>query len=192
MTRQLKQIIEIEGKKIRYGWKWYLLGAILFLLLPFLNHIYLDGVYYNKIIEFREPVNPLAFRTDKDEYCPMEAVRIETSFCKTRPALEVQSNWWVSNSELKLVSSRTIGSSEHLPSNFCFPSKEGSVALVKIHDVPADATEGFHQSVGRVVHLLENYYSSTPRRRETSYATIPYYVKSKAQCEAEGFYKDNI
>ena len=191
MKSLLKQTIEVEVKKFRTGWGWYLLGAILFIVLPYLNHIYIDGIYTNKVIVFREPVNPLALRTDKDQYCPTEQLRIETSFCKERSVLEVKTSWWVANGGLEPVGSNTYKENTALPSNFCFPAGGEGVSVYKIHSIPADAQEGFHRSVGHTVYLLNNIYSDTPRVREQRYATIPYYIKSKEACEAEGFYENN-
>jgi len=80
----LVRTFENEVQKIRRGWIWYLVGAFLFGVIPFINYHYIDGVYYNQVLQFQEGIDAHALRTDKDQYCPGETLRVETAFCKTR------------------------------------------------------------------------------------------------------------
>lgn len=171
----LVRAIEYEGKKFKRNWKWYILGAFLFGVLPYLNYQFIDGVYYNQVLQWQEGINPTALRTDKDQYCPGEILRIETAFCKTRETLDIERSMYISNGALIQID---------IPENVpelpigCYP--EEGVVIATLHEIPLNTAPGFHFTLGRAQYTIEGN-----RLRNQSWRTIPYMVKPEDECSVE-------
>lgn len=189
IKRATKSLVQTETQKFRDHWHWYVVGVVLFVVLPTLNYYFVDGVYYNRVISYNYPVEAMALRTDKDEYCPGETIYIETNFCKNRHVENYDVQYWMSNGRLLLVETRNSLNEENgqLPLG-CYPDDGSRVFLSRLHEVPEDAEPGFHFTVGLTKHTI-----SGGRIREQEIRTIPYSVKSRSQCEVEELIlRDNI
>lgn len=172
-----KDLFKLETQKFQRHWPWYFIGLALFVIIPSVNYYLADGVFYNKVLVFHEDIDPLALRTDKDEYCPGEMIKIETAFCKTRHFEAVTSSWFIVNGQMTPLD-RSQSQGNQLPIG-CVP-EGGSVTLFDLHRIPEGVTEGFHRSVGTNHYLL-----SGGRVRHQDFQTIPYYIKSDQQCRME-------
>lgn len=171
----MKEFFEHEAKKLRTSWKAHVLGFFLMVVLPYTHFYFLDGNVYNRVLTFNDPVNPLALRTDKDQYCPGEEIKIEQSFCKNREVVGYESFWWISNGTLVEIESRSETNPE-LPRG-CYPEDKEGVTLVSAHTIPLDTKAGFHSSVG-----LTNHFLSGNRLRKQEYKIIPYEVLPASEC----------
>ena len=143
----------IEARKMRRGWPWYILGIVLFAVLPTLNFYFADGIYWNRVLTFKD-ADPMALETNSDKYCRGAAVYVETSFCKNRHISGYTQQWWLTNGELVPVRTTTeMEKNVQLPLG-CYP-EDGGTLTVKIHEIPKDAELGIHSSVGLTKYILE-------------------------------------
>lgn len=169
----LRKELNREVSKLKRNWPAYFLGFILFGVLPYINYYFIDGVYYNKVLEFQNGVDPQALRTDKDEYCPGEKLRVETAFCKTRNTIDIERSMYMSNGNLlpldvpEEVAELPIG---------CVPV-DGGVTIATLHTIPVDTLPGFHVTVGNNQYTIEGN-----RKRQQDYKTIPYMVLPAEEC----------
>lgn len=174
MAKQIKEIIENEVRKFQRNWGWYLVGFVLFMVVPYVHYYLLDGNLYNRVLTYTNGVDPMAMETDKTSYCPGERLLVKTSFCKNREVEGYEVNWWQSNGQL--VNVRNESSTKVLPVG-CYPSDEQQTTLSYRFTIPEDSTEGWHVAYG-----VTNHFLSGARRRSQEYKTEPYYVEDAASC----------
>ena len=121
--------------------------ALLILLLlsaTFLYYWYfVDGVYVNKVITYRNGVDPQNFQTVKSEYKRGEMVQYYTSFCKNRRAT-ASVRWTLANHFLTFYNDSSM---KELPLE-CFPSNDGEFIVANAEIIPSDAELGDHYFTG--------------------------------------------
>lgn len=156
---------------------WKILGFFLVCgVLPFLHFHYFDGVYYQRVLSFNDGVNPMKLRTQYGEYCPGDAVYVETSFTKQRPVDSVVTYWWVSNGSLVQVNATATTTGPQLPVGD-YPKVTTNRVLLFIHNLPEAMDPGVHYSIGLSKHILIN-----GQVREQDYQTLGYLIKKPEEC----------
>lgn len=142
MTFQNKQKLEIRT----------VLALILIIVIGggFLTWYYkIDGVYVDRVLEFRDGVNPLKLQTTQKEYRRGEMVAFLTNFCKTRDA-KGAIQWTLANDRLIFFA----------PSDFaeapisCYPTDVHDRIAKDIFPVPLDAKYGEHYFTAVITHVL--------------------------------------
>lgn len=126
----------------------------------------IDGVYVNRVLEFREDINPQALETVKKEYRRGEMVQFLTSVCKTRQA-SASTQWTLANDRLVFFAPTPV---HEFPVD-CYPQDENRVIAADILEVPQDAKLGEHYFVGVSTQTLPD-----GRTRKQYYKTVTFQV----------------
>lgn len=168
----MKSIIKHELNKFKQPYVIYAM-MFLFMLTVFLPNVYTyaDGRYFNEVITFKNGVNGVALRTNKDQYCAGDLVQIETAFCKNRDLSSANAQWYISNGQLVPIPQDNGTTVQELPIG-CYPEGEG-LLLVPLKIIPKDTNPGFHKLIG-----LSKYDIGNEEYRFLSVETIPFEVIS--------------
>lgn len=129
-------------------------------------HHMIDGVYVNRVLEFRDGVDPLDLQLVQKEYHRGEMVSFLTNVCKTRDAKAI-TQWTLANDRLIFFAP---GEAKEFPVR-CYPEDEKNRITVDVHQVPADAKYGDHYFVGVSTQVLPD-----GRTRKQYYKTEPFRV----------------
>lgn len=125
----------------------------------------IDGIYFNKVIEFTNGIDPLALETVKKDYKRGEMVQAYTAVCKTRNAIGM-TKWTLYNEKLVIFAD---GETRNLPIG-CYPNGTGKI-IFDIKPVPLDAAYGKHVFGGTSVNTLPD-----GRTRTYDLKTLPFNV----------------
>ena len=149
---------------------WYVLACTVILVFGgcFLYWYYaIDGVYMNKVYEYRDGVDPMNLKTVKQSYKRNEMVEFESSFCKTRDARTTIS-WTLANEKLVMFAPSPP---RQLPVG-CYPDGNG-LRTSEVHLVPMDAMYGDHYFVGVATITLPDGRVRYQSYRTETFQVIP-------------------
>lgn len=120
-----------------------------------------DGVLWNRVVEFPENVDPSNLHTVQKQYHRGDLIQLESAFCKTREA-QASTKWTLANDSLIPLQESNW---DEIPIG-CYPVD--GVLKIDIAKVPQTAIIGTHYIVGVTTHLLpgnrirKQYYRSEP------------------------------
>ncbi len=128
-------------------------------------HYKVDGVYVNRVLEFRDGVDPLNLQLVQKDYRRGEMVQFLTNVCKTRDAKAI-TQWTLANDRLIFFAP---SEAKEFPIR-CYPEEEKNRIAVEIQQVPLDAKYGEHYFVAVSTQILpdgrirKQYYKTEPFR----------------------------
>lgn len=110
-------------------------------------YYFIDGIYVNKVFEYRDGVDPTNYQLEFKEYRVGDTPRYITSFCKRRNAVPTVT-WALANDVLTIYPPRTAEKGAPLG---CYPEGQGFLYL-PIEKIPETAKLGCdHYFLGSVV-----------------------------------------
>lgn len=132
-------------------------------------HHMIDGVYLNRVITFREGVDPNNMILVQKEYRRGEMVQMLTNVCKNRDAKAI-TQWTLANDRLIFFAP---SEPREFPADECYPKDPDDRIVSDIQKVPSDAKLGKHYFVAVITHVLPDGRTRKQYLKTEPFTVIP-------------------
>ena len=111
---------------------------------------WVDGVYMNRVLEFKEGVDPMNLKLTKREFKTGETPQFQTSFCKNRDALSI-TRWTLVNEHphYENVKERVV----EIPTG-CYPLNGEKYQIADTKPIDPATPPGEYHYVATTNHIL--------------------------------------